>query len=105
MIKFNKDFFAGAVLGFGAGFAARSFRDDENSPVRGALKSVIHAAMAGMEKAKEGAVVFRETVEDVTAEVKAERDLEGGGKRSKKKPRAETSTVVGESAPASAANT
>jgi hypothetical protein len=106
MIKFSKDFFAGAVLGFGAGVAVRSFRDDENSPVRAALKSAIHAAMTGFEKAKEGVVTLRETVEDVAAEVKAERDLEGGerGKR-KAQSHAESVAVSAEAAAQPSGNT
>jgi hypothetical protein len=93
VIKFNKDFFVGAAIGFGAGFALKSLRDDEDGAVRGVLKSTVHAALNGFDKVKEGAFTFKELMEDVTAEVKAERDPEAP-KPNKKKARSKSEEVA-----------
>lgn len=76
MIKINKDFILGAVFGFGAGYATKSIKMDENSPFRGIIKKGLHLAANGMEKLQENAYALKETFEDLSAEVKSERTKE-----------------------------
>jgi hypothetical protein len=70
MIKLNKDFLAGAVIGFGAGFAARSAQG--NAKLRDVAKDAVKWGIVAARGAQTKLVELKETLEDITAEAKSE---------------------------------
>lgn len=72
MIKLNLDFLAGAIVGFGAGVVSREIAPDAAGVLRPLAKSTIKAGLASYDKAVEGMARLKETIEDITAEARAE---------------------------------
>ncbi len=75
MIRFNRDFIGGTIVGFGAGVAFRSF-SGEKPAFRNALKGAIKGVIATVQKLKESVGYLKENIEDLAAEVKSEMKAE-----------------------------
>ncbi len=72
MIKFNKEFFVGITLGFGAGVAYGAMVGKDKQSLKAMSKEVIRVTLLSYEKLKESIARARENFEDLTAEVKSE---------------------------------
>jgi hypothetical protein len=75
MIKLNRDFLAGAVVGFAAGFVAKGASED-NPDMKNLGKAAIKAGLVGFENIRVHFSQMVETVSDMVAEVRAEKKTE-----------------------------
>jgi hypothetical protein len=71
MIKVNLDFLAGACVGFGAGYFSREVTPAADT-IKPLAKSAIRSGIIAYERAAVGLARLRETIEDITAEARAE---------------------------------
>lgn len=71
-MKFDKEFFVGLTVGFGAGVVVGGLFEKEKRSVKGTGKEVLRRSMMSYEKMKEGVLRAKENFEDLAAEVKSE---------------------------------
>lgn len=72
MIKLNKEFLAGAVVGFGAGLAAKALPNNGEGFLRNATKSAMKWGVLAAGTLKRQTLTLKETLEDISAEAKSE---------------------------------
>jgi hypothetical protein len=77
MIKFNKDFMAGAVVGFGAGLATRYLNEKGSEPLREAAKNALRWGTVSYRTFREQIGQFKENLEDLVAEANSEVNSNG----------------------------
>lgn len=93
MIKLNKEFFAGVVVGFGAGLVSKGL---PNGGAKGAedffknlAKNAMKFGISGAAVLKTQAAQFKETVEDIVAEAHEEAAAPKKPKNKSAKPKSE----------------
>ncbi len=67
-------FSSGFLLGFGAGFVSRDLMSTNNSMMRPVVKGFIRAGTTLIEKSRESVAHMFETLEDLLAEVRSEKE-------------------------------
>lgn len=72
MIKLNKEFISGLVIGFGSGLAVRALGGQEKVSLKGIVKGAMHSSLSAYEKVKDGLARTKENLEDLAAEVRSE---------------------------------
>ena len=72
MFKLNRGFVTGVMLGFGAGFVCRDVATHLGPTLKPLAKEAMKAGLSILNKIREQAGYFHETVSDIAAEAKAD---------------------------------
>lgn len=72
MIKLNKEFISGIVIGFGSGLAVKSFSGQDKLSWKKVVKGTLRTSLSAYDKVKDGLAKTKENFEDLTAEVRNE---------------------------------